>query len=351
MELRESSHLASAVNSALFGSKDRKHFDSVLRKSSQLAKSPHNKERILGKMTKYDSDTERETRNTNTGRRMEKRFDAVQVVEPKLSANTIEHSLSELDLEESGYLEGSSGFENGVSDHGGSKILTRNGEGTRLENRRLDYGFKGRLVNTDISTEEHFRNAGNEESRQTNNYHHIPNDVMSWSFSGSICSDESSLEGDLNNEHTRLTSVVNNIDPKRLHNYLKRKLKQKDSNTILALGTLLPKRKFKGETLHCVRCHKEYDPKHGDKKCVLFHKEDDVMKISEDESGADFGCEKCGNVFRLEGKWKYKQSSNKKHNCGPCFSGKHTVCTDDVLYEPEGLSKTCEDHGCIVFYV
>ena len=348
MELRESSHLASQVNSALF-SKDRKYFHSVLKKSSELAKSS-NEEQLRDKMTKHDSDTERETRNTDAGRKMEKRFNPVQV-ESKLSTNVIEHSLSELDLEESGYLEGSSAFENGVSDHAGSKILATNGEGTQFNNRRLDFGFKGQFVNTEIATEEHFRNSGNEESRQRNNNYQIPNDVLSWSFSSSICSDESSLEGDLTNEHTRLTSVINNIDPKRLHNYLKRKLKQKDSNTISALGTLLPKRKFKGETLHCVRCHKEYDPKHGDKNCVLFHKEDDVMKISEDESGADFGCEKCGNVFRLEGKWKYKQSSNKKHNCGPCFSGKHTVCTDDVIYEPEGLSKTCEDHGCIVFYV
>ena len=349
MELREFSHLASHANSALF-STDRKYLHAVLMKRSQLTTSPQNKEQGAGEMTKHDSDTERETLTTVASRKMDKRFNPVQV-ESKSSTNVIEHTLSELDLEESGYLEGSSAFENGVSDHKGSKILARNREGTQFDNRSHDFGFKGRFVNTEIPTEELSRSTGNEESRRTNNNYQISRDVMSWSFSSSICSDESSLEGDLTNEHTRLTSVINNIDSKRLHNYLKRKLKQNDSNTILALGTLLPKRKFKGETLHCVRCHKEYDPKHGDKNCILFHREDDVMKISEDESGADFGCEKCGNVFRMEGKWKYKESSNKKHNCGPCFSGKHTVCTDDVIYEPEGLSKTCEDHGCIVFYV
>ena len=176
-------------------------------------------------------------------------------------------------------------------------------------------------------------------------------DVRSLSLSSSICSDGSSLEGDITNEHTRLTAVINNIDPKRLHNYLKRKLKQRDNGTIAALGALLPKKKFKGETLHCVRCHKEYDPRHGDKKCELFHRRDDVMKISEDELGADFACERCGSVFRLDGKWKYKESSNKKHKCGACFTGVHTVSTDEVQYEPQGLSKTCEDYGCIVFYV
>ena len=166
----------------------------------------------------------------------------------------------------------------------------------------------------------------------------------------SICSNDSA-ESDFSVEHTRVSTLLDNIDPKRLHSYLKKKAKQKDRTAISALSILLPKNKFDVETTHCVRCHKEFDPKHGEKLCILFHRERDVTKISENETGADFGCERCGTVFRLEGRFEYKRKLNKKQFCGACFIGEHTFRKEDVNYEPEGLAKTCEDHGCIVFYV
>jgi len=250
------------------------------------------------------------------------------------------YKLSQIDLEESGYLTVFS-----EENHTGTIS-----EEHRLENHSIDehgelqtQGYAKTMLNgkSNEISEEAIENGMNNVSKK----------LLTLSVSSSICSDESSVEGELTHDHQRLTAVLNSIDPKRLHNYLKRKLEQKDSSTIQALGTLLPKKRFRGETLHCVRCHKDYDPKHGEKSCVLHHQKDDVITISEDDNGADFACERCGSVFRIEGKWKYKESLNKKFNCGPCFSGVHTTSTDEVMQEENGISESCEDYGCIVFYV
>ena len=266
----------------------------------------------------------------------------------EIYSNGGDYALSQTDLEESGYIEGVSGLKNTETVFEGSNLVADSS--SIVEG--IDGEFDGQF---DPAVEANKRFFGSSIVTRGDVLHNginsMSHEMLSMSFSSSICSDGSSLDGDFTYEHSRLTTVLNSIDPKRLHNYLKRKLKQRDSGTILALGTLLPKKRFKGETLHCVRCHKEYDPKHGDKTCELFHRKVDVMKISEDESGADFACERCGNVFRIDGKWKYKESLNKKYKCGPCFTGVHTVSTDEVLQEENGISKTCEDYGCIVFYV
>ena len=252
------------------------------------------------------------------------------------------YQLSQIDLEESGYLEAFS-------------------EEKRIGNTVREYIPEDHPIDEDTDGEYYAQDDTKRDSIEKcdeltedtieSGMNNVSKKLLTLSVSSSICSDESSLEGDLSHDHSRLTTVLNSIDPKRLHNYLKRKLEQKDSTTIQALGTLLPKKRFKGETLHCVRCHKEYDPKHGEKTCELYHQKDDVMTISEDEMGADFACERCGSVFRIEGKWKYKESLNKKYNCGPCFTGVHTISTDEILQENNGISKSCEDYGCIVFYV
>lgn len=255
-----------------------------------------------------------------------------------------DYMLTQIDLEESGYLEGTIAHNSDFSFQGSASNLPTDSETEQDYYEEFErIGEPMKIIGTDDRTTQSdtLHNGVDSTSR----------DMLSMSFTSSIYSDESSLDGELTGEHTRLTTVINSIDPKRLHNYLKRKLKQRESGTILALGSLLPKKRFKGETLHCVRCHQEFDPKHGNKTCELYHRKQDVMKISQDGYGADFACERCGNVFRIEGKWKYKQSLNKKHKCGPCFTGVHTVSTDEVLYEENGISKTCEDHGCIVFYV
>ena len=253
------------------------------------------------------------------------------------------YQLTQIDLEESGYLEG-------VTEDNDTEAAVR---GHALENHLLaestdelfyaqEDSKVGYIEKSDDASEEATEDGVNNMSKK----------LLTLSVSSSICSDESSsLEGDLSHDHSRLTTVLSSIDPKRLHNYLKRKLEQKDTSTIQALVTLLPKKRFKGETLHCVRCHKEYDPKHGEKTCVLNHQKEDVMTISEDEVGADFACERCGSVFRIDGKWKYKESLNRKFDCGACFVGVHTISTDEVVQEQNGISKSCEDYGCIVFYV
>lgn len=252
------------------------------------------------------------------------------------------YQLTQIDLEESGYLEGLAEVN--------TTEATANGH---TSDNHLSDENAGEILNAQEDSKEEVIEKSDDSSEEAteDGMNNMSKKLLTLSVSSSICSEESSVEGDLSYDHSRLTTVLGSIDPKRLHNYLKRKLEQKDSTTIHALGTLLPKKRFKGETLHCVRCHKEYDPKHGEKTCVLNHQKDDVMTISEDEVGADFACERCGSVFRIDGKWKYKESLNGKYDCGACFAGLHTISTDEVVQEQNGISKSCEDYGCIVFYV
>eukprot|EP00794_Sanderia_malayensis_P017570 gene17570-19322_t len=334
---------------------------------SKLYDSNHNHNNSAGKENRKSKDA-----NPTQQHNMK----PVEVVErlDTLSSSSAggDHHLSEVDMHESGYIndrespvfsdvvceETSLNSDVDIRCMHGQEEPERNGFETRVDLiKRFTTGdglgcdSPRSLHRNGISKHEH------EMETHVNhaNWHLSPNHTdkpSGWrsSVNSSICSDES-LDGELLHEYSRLTTLMENIDPKRLHNYLKRKLKQNDPGTVLVMSSLFPKTKFKAETLHCVRCHKEFDPKHGDKVCRLFHQEKDVMKISEDVTGSDFGCERCGAVFRIEGKWKYKQSYNKKHDCGPCFIGKHTVSTDEIDYEPTGTAKTCEDYGCMVFYV
>ena len=158
-------------------------------------------------------------------------------------------------------------------------------------------------------------------------------------------------EGDMEREYHRLKSVLKTIDPNKLLGILKHSLKTKDSETISALGTLLPKSKFTADTVHCVRCHKEYDPHYGRKRCTLYHPEKEVWKISQDSRGANFKCGLCSTLFTLKGVWDYKLSTAGEVDCGICFDGVHTPDPDEVSYQPSGAAQCCEDKGCIVFYV
>lgn len=158
-------------------------------------------------------------------------------------------------------------------------------------------------------------------------------------------------EGEMEREYHRLRSVLKTIDPLKLHAILKHSLKTKDPETINALGTLLPKNKFTADTVHCVRCHKEYDPHYGRKRCTLYHPEKDVCKISQNSQGADFKCGLCSSLFTLQGVWDYRLSSVTEQNVGICFDGVHTPDPDEVSYQPAGAAQCCEDKGCIEFYV
>lgn len=156
---------------------------------------------------------------------------------------------------------------------------------------------------------------------------------------------------DINLEYARLRNVLKTIDPLKLHAILKHALKSKKSEMIEALATLLPKTKFTADTVHCVRCHKEFDPHYGRKRCALPHPEVNVFKVSQDSEGADFECSMCGAMFHLQGAWDYKLSTAAEQDCGPCFLGTHTPCLEEVEFGPRGAAQSCEDKGCIVFYV
>ena len=158
-------------------------------------------------------------------------------------------------------------------------------------------------------------------------------------------------EGEMEREYHRLRDVLKTIDPLKLHAILKHSLKSKDHETIRALGTLLPKSKFTADTVHCVRCHKEYDPHYGRKRCTLPHPEKDVWKISQNSQGATFKCGSCSTLFTLKGAWDYKLNIMTEQNCGVCFDGFHTPDPDEVSYQPSGAALCCEEKGCIVFYV
>lgn len=158
-------------------------------------------------------------------------------------------------------------------------------------------------------------------------------------------------EGEMEREYHRLRGVLKTIDPLKLHAILKHNLKTKDPEVITALGTLLPKSKFTADTVHCVRCHKEYDPHYGRKRCTLYHPEKNVWKISHNSQGANFKCGVCSTLFTLEGAGDYKLSNATEQNCGVCFDGVHTPDPDEVSYQPTGAAQCCEDKGCIVFYV
>lgn len=152
-------------------------------------------------------------------------------------------------------------------------------------------------------------------------------------------------------EQARLKTVLSNIDPKYLLDYLKRHVKHDDRSFVLNLSKLLPRTKFTGETTHCVRCHKEYDAIYGDQVCVLPHKEHDVILISEDDVTAVYQCESCFSVFSLKGIFQYSRKTVTVNQCGACFIGKHSPDVNEVKYRPEGVAQTCADKGCIVYFV
>lgn len=161
----------------------------------------------------------------------------------------------------------------------------------------------------------------------------------------------STNDKDIEAELFRLQGVLKVIDPQKLHSVLQHSLKKKRPEVVLALAALLPKKKFTADTIHCVRCHQEYHPVYGNNVCNLYHSELSVRKTSEDSFGANFLCQLCGTEFRLNNAWEYTTRINIEQDCGYCYQGIHTPVTEEVDYEPVGVAKSCEDQGCIVFYV
>ena len=166
----------------------------------------------------------------------------------------------------------------------------------------------------------------------------------------SLASNES-VDEDIAVEWARLKNVLTYIDAKYLKENLHRQIKTKNYSLILALAMLLPKNKFTGETNHCVRCHREYDPVHGDMSCMIPHRKRDLIELSEDECFTVFQCDRCCTLFKLEKGMVYSKTRTDVIKYGACFIGRHTPNQNEVSYEPEGAAIRCTDKGCVVYYV
>nr|XP_039252179.1 uncharacterized protein LOC120329588 [Styela clava] len=154
----------------------------------------------------------------------------------------------------------------------------------------------------------------------------------------------------LSNEATRLRHFLENVNPDDLKLRLEKLLDTKDPGSIHALTKLFPGTEFTADAAHCVRCHKDFNPRDPG-RCILPHPERMVAKIAQDTMGADFVCGCCNAGFRLIKMDFYEESTNSLLT-GHCYSGMHTTDPDSVDYRIDGGSaKSCEEFGCVEFYV
>ncbi|RDD45057.1 hypothetical protein TrispH2_002942 [Trichoplax sp. H2] len=155
----------------------------------------------------------------------------------------------------------------------------------------------------------------------------------------------------LESEWSRLTSLLQSLQGQEVHRYLQRVLKKKEIRSIRALSQLLPAHRFPtAGIIHCVRCHHEYYPAHQTpKSCQLYHSPRLVDIVAQDQTGTTFLCHGCNQKFYLKNIWKF----TKEHQslAGYCFQGYHTDDAFSVQYRPLGIAKTCQDNGCIEFYI
>ena len=155
----------------------------------------------------------------------------------------------------------------------------------------------------------------------------------------------------LESEWSRLTILLQSLQGQDLHRYLEHRLKCKEIQSIKALSCLLPSHRFPtAGTIHCVRCHHEYYPtRQVPNSCILYHSPSLVVAIAHDQTGTTFQCRGCHKQFYLKDIWKYTRQH--QHLAGYCYQGNHTDDAYDVQYRPAGVAKTCQDNGCIEFYV
>jgi hypothetical protein len=153
----------------------------------------------------------------------------------------------------------------------------------------------------------------------------------------------------LSSEYIRLQNILKNIDPFTLQSILRHQLEKKDARTVLTLGRLFPKRSFPAATIHCVRCHKEYNPHFGKMRCELAHPINSLIKLCEEDQTACYRCCVCKKEYWVN--ILEDDIAQIKNHLGFCFIGTHTPTADDVRYAPLGAAKSCEDMGCIEFYV
>ena len=152
----------------------------------------------------------------------------------------------------------------------------------------------------------------------------------------------------ISNEYVRLRELLDAMSPEQLLEEIKVKLDKKDSKAIVALSVLLPRKHFPPvDHLHCIRCHKKFRPSENT-NCIMKHPTSKVVKISQDKNGADFRCLSCSTTFRLNQMYFYNEDVNS-YLSGFCYSEKHTTNPGEVSYA--GAMKTCEENGCVEFYV
>ncbi|XP_035697334.1 uncharacterized protein LOC118430525 [Branchiostoma floridae] len=156
----------------------------------------------------------------------------------------------------------------------------------------------------------------------------------------------------LSNELVRMSELLDTMDPQELKSALKRRLKRKDAKLIMAMSLLLPRHRHPpASQLHCVRCHKNYNPRFDSERCALSHPNNCVVKKKEHSTSTTFKCRACSTEFRLN-KMTFYQEGVNSYMTGLCFSGKHTTNSKDVVYQCHGgPAKTCEDNGCVLYYV
>ena len=152
----------------------------------------------------------------------------------------------------------------------------------------------------------------------------------------------------LSNEAKRLNGVLEEMKPEEIRNILLDRLLRNDSKNLVALGILFPRASYPFvSNQHCVRCHVTFDKK-SPTSCILRHSAETVQKLKQDPHGSDFQCTQCNNQFRIPNVYFYDENM-QPNNYSPCFKGVHTTDTSEITYG--GLYKTCEENGCIEFYV
>lgn len=128
-------------------------------------------------------------------------------------------------------------------------------------------------------------------------------------------------------------------------------MSQSQSQTNASSNT--PAKKLK--ITHCVRCHKNYDQHSSStvlNKCRIPHPQNLVIKLENNSN--DFKCIACKKTFRLPLAMDYYEESTNSIMAGFCYDGSHTNDPTVVEYNSvsqNGTAKTCEENGCVEFYV
>ncbi|KAK2191361.1 hypothetical protein NP493_53g03029 [Ridgeia piscesae] len=152
----------------------------------------------------------------------------------------------------------------------------------------------------------------------------------------------------ISNEYVRLTELLDSMHAEEVKDLIERRLDKRDTNSIVALSILFPRASFPPvRHLHCVRCHRNYDPTQKT-NCTQRHPNGRVRKVGENMHGATFHCSACDADFRLNKMFFYDENVNS-YMTGLCYHGSHTTNPHEVDYS--AAARTCEENGCVEFYV